>query len=219
MKKKWYNYFVVSEGTAAAAEAGQLEEPRHRVVDVVPDAESEAVFTTPVADPAAFNDIYQSAQIATPDHEYTVLKVSEMLQSEHLQSLPSDVKRKSILVALEAAGVRIAEIVEDAVARDRALDTYERVLQKHLEDLSASKAAENKRLETEINGLIRELRERIEENEKEVRAEQDQLTAWRTQKRQEEDRIAEAVGYFVTENQITVGSGPIVEKGDAPNVR
>ncbi len=42
------------------------------------------------------------------------------------------------MVALDAAGVKVAEIVEDAVQRDRALDTYERVLQKHLEDLRAA---------------------------------------------------------------------------------
>ena len=57
-----------------------------------------------------------------------------MLQSEHIRALPADVKRKSIMVALDAAGVKVTEIVEDAVRRDRALDTYERVLQKNLED-------------------------------------------------------------------------------------
>ena len=66
-----------------------------------------------------------------------------MLQSEHIRSLPPDVKQQSIMVALDAAGVKVAEIIEDAVQRDRALDTYERVLQKHLEDLRAQKAAEN----------------------------------------------------------------------------
>ena len=81
-----------------------------------------------------------------------------MLQSEHIRSLPPDVKQKSIMVALDAAGVKVAEIVEDAVQRDRALDTYERVLQKHLEDLRAQKAAENQQLEDEINQRVAELR-------------------------------------------------------------
>jgi hypothetical protein len=117
------------------------------------------------------------------------------------------VKRKSILVALDAAGVKINEIVEDAVQRDRALDTYERVLQKHLEDLRAKKEAENRRLETELNERIKELKAQIEDNNKEVTREQDQLLAWRTMKRQEEDRIAEAVSYFVSENPITAEKG------------
>ena len=87
-----------------------------------------------------------------------------MLQSEHLQSLPADVKQKSILVALDAAGVKVADIVEDAVRRDRALDTYERVLQKNLDELRAQKAAENAQLEAEIDQRVAELRARIDEN-------------------------------------------------------
>src|SRR5688572_19934652 len=125
--------------------------PPRRVTDVVPDADAETTFATPVTTPTDLAEIYTSAQIATPAHGYTVLKVAEMLQSEHIRSLPADVKQKSIMVALDAAGVKVAEIIDDAVQRDRALDTYERVLQKHLEDLRAAKAAENQQLEDEIN--------------------------------------------------------------------
>ena len=115
-------------------------QPPRRVTDIVPDAEADDHLhrrrwrrrrTSPRSIP--------SAQIATPAHGYTVLKVAEMLQSEHIRALPAEVKQKSIMVALDAAGVKVADIIEDAVQRDRALDTYERVLQKHLEDLRAQK--------------------------------------------------------------------------------
>jgi hypothetical protein len=136
-----------------------------------------------------------------------------MLQSEHIRELPVDVKRKSIMVALDAAGVKVKDIVADAVQRDRALDTYERVLQKQLEALRSEKETENQRLEGEINERLKELRSRIEENKKEISREQDQLLAWRTKKRDEETRIAEAVGYFVTENPITTSQVSANEKG------
>jgi hypothetical protein len=148
-----------------------------------------------------------------------VLKVAEMLQSEHLRDLPAEVKRKSIMVALDAARVKVDEIVTDAVQRDRALDTYERVLQKQIEALRSEKEAENQRLEAEINERLKELRSRIEENNKEVSREQEQLLAWRTRKRLEESRIAEAVGYFVSENPITTSSPTPNEKGGSHNVR
>ena len=149
----------------------------------------------PGASPSAdLSVVYESAKIAPPAHGYTVLKVAEMLQSEHIRALPADVKRKSILVALDAAGVKVAEIVEDAVRRDRALDTYERVLQKHLDELAAATAAENQRLEDEIAQRVAELRARIDENTRKVAAEQDELLAWRTRKQAGGDAIAEAVG-------------------------
>ena len=62
-----------------------------------------------------------------------------MLQSEHIRNLPAEVKRSSILLALDAAGVKLQDIIEDAVRRDRALDTFERVQQKAVEDLEKQK--------------------------------------------------------------------------------
>jgi hypothetical protein len=229
VSKKWYNYFVVTDGGAgeagagtapAAAPSARPAAPPRRVVDVVPDAEKDATFAAPVTTPTDLAEIYASAQIPTPAHGYTVLKVAEMLQSEHIRALPADVKHRSILVALEAAGVKVAEIVEDAVQRDRALDTYERVMQKHLEELRAQKEAENKAIEQEINTRVAELRAKIDQNAAEVKVEQDTLLAWRVRKRHEEDRIAEAIGHFVSPNPIsTTGtSTPSKDKGGA-NVR
>ena len=215
--KKWYNYFVVTTPTDSTSDTPpSATAPPRRVADIV-RGESETTFTAPVATPTDLAEIYTAAQIATPAHGYTVLKVAEMLQNEHIRSLPPDVKQRSIMVALDAAGVKIADIIEDAVRRDRALDTYERVLQKSLEDLRAQKAAENQQIQEEIDKRIAELRSRVEQNNAELTAEQNNLLAWRVRKRQEEDRIAEAVGHFVSENPITT-SGTPSDKGGS-NVR
>jgi hypothetical protein len=219
MGKKWYNLFVVSDAHAEAGNAPETSEPPRRVEEIAADVPQEATFAAPVGNAGEFLDIYESAQIETPGHGYSVLKVAEMLTNEHIRDLPADVKRKSVLVALDAAGVKIASIIEDAVRRDRALDTYERVMQKSFDDLMASKEAENRQLENEINERIKELREQIASNKTEIDREQQQLLAWRTSKRAEEQRIAEAVSYFVTENPITTGNAPATDKGGSTNVR
>jgi hypothetical protein len=214
--KKWYSYFVVTTPADSASGTSPAAAPR-RVVDVVPGGEAETTFSAPVATPTDLAEIYASARIGTPTHGFTVLKVAEMLQSEHIRSLAADVKQRSILVALDAAGVKVTDIIEDAVQRDRALDTYERVLQKHLEELRAAKAAENRQIQDEIDQRVAELRARVDKNDAELTAEQNNLLAWRVRKRQEEDRIAEAVGYFVSENPITTSGAPS-DKGGS-NVR
>ena len=214
--KKWYDLFVVRTPGDAATDTAAAPE---RVADIAAAAASpsEAAFTDATATPTDMKDIYDSAQIGVPAHGYTVLKVAEMLHSEHIRALPAEVKQKSIMVALDAAGVKITDIVEDAVKRDRALDTYERVLQKHLEELRTQKAAENQRLEEEINQRVAELKARVDQNNADLGAEQNNLLAWRARKRQEEDRIAEAIGYFVSENPITTSTAPS-DKGGS-NVR
>ena len=204
MSKKWYNYFVETAPAGAEPAEGPAEAgPPSRVTDVVRDAEAETTFTEPVTAPTDLDVVYRSAQIPTPPHGYTVIKVAEMLRSEHLNALPDDVKKKSIMVALDAAGVKVADIVEDAVRRDRALDTYERVLLKNLEDTRAQKETENAQLEAEINQRVSELRQRIADNQAEIDRERKELEAWRAGKREEENRIAEAVGHFVSPNPIT----------------
>jgi hypothetical protein len=201
--KKWYSYFVVPEDPGpGAASDDPASEPR-LVSDVAPDANRETTFPTPVTGGVNLGDVYEAARIPAPPHGYTVLKVAEMLRSEHLKSLPDDVKRKSIMVALDAAGVSVDEIVQDAVQRDRALDGYERVLQKHLDDLRGATAADNKRIDEEIAQRVAELRARIEANTQKLAAEEREFVAWQSRKHQEETTIADAVGHFVTENPIT----------------
>ena len=205
MSKKWYNYFVETTpgGADTAGSPAVAPNAPARVTDLVTDADADATFTEPVTAGTDLEVVYDSAQIPTPAHGYTVLKVAEMLRSEHLQALPDDVKKRSIMVALDAAGVKVADIVEDAVRRDRALDTYERVLIKHLEDTKAQKDSENAQLEAEINQRVSELRQRIADNQAEIDREVKELDSWRAGKRAEENRIAEAVGHFVSPNPIT----------------
>lgn len=219
--KKWYSFFVVTDDADAATDSSVASAPTgtvapRRASELVPDAVAEvpaAVVTA--AGPVDLSVVYESAKIAPPAHGYSVLKVAEMLQSEHIRALPADVKRKSVMVALDAAGVKVDDIVEDAVRRDRALDTYERVLQQHVDQLDGQIASENRQIEEEIASRAAELRARIEENNQKVAGEKAELLAWRARKHQEEAAIADAVGYFVTENPITTTARPVPAKGES----
>ena len=213
--KKWYSYFVVTEDRVDPANPSvEVDATPQRVSDAFPDAAAEAALpAAPAVASTNLGAVYDAAKIGAPAHGYTVLKVAEMLQSEHIRALPAEVKRKSMMVALDAAGVKVADVVEDAVRRDRALDTYERVLLKSLEDLRAQTTAENQRIDEEITQRVAELRARIAENNKRTKIEQDEFMAWQARKRQEEETIAEAVSYFVSENPITT-SRIAKDKGD-----
>lgn len=220
MEKKWYSYFVVSEEAAGEKDPAAASKPDaapQRVSDVAPGAGAETTFSAPATVSVDLGAVYDAAKIGAPAHGYTVLKVAEMLRSEHIGSLPDEVKRKSIMVALDAAGVKVAEIVEDAVRRDRALDTYERVLLKSLDELRAKTAAENKALEDEIAQRVAELRVRMDENNTRTKKEQNDFLAWQTRKQQEEETIATAVSYFVSENPIT--RAPIAKDQGGADVR
>ena len=226
MEKKWYNFIVSvdnpSEG--GTSEAGDSEPAKvaatpltaaQTVAEIASAASINPTFKTPVSNPTSFDEIYHAAEISDPSHGYTILKVADMLQSEYIRSLAPTVKRSSILLALEAAGVKIQGVIEDAVRRDRALDTYEHVQEKALHELESQKAEENRQIQAEIDRIVSEHQARMQKNNDDVAKEKERFYGWRLKKQQEEQKIHDAVSYFVTENPITT-SGPPSELPDPP---
>ena len=222
MRKKWYNYFVCVEGDqgagappsdAASGPASQGATAAQSVAEIAQSIKIEPQFTAQVSNPSSFDEIYKAAEIPLPPQGYSILKISEMLQSEHIRSMPADVKKSSVLVALDAAGVDIKDVIQDAVRRDKALDVYENVQQKAIEDLEARKTKENTQIQAELDRMIAEQRARIQKNNDEVTREKERFFGWRLKKQQEEKKISEAVSYFVTENPITTSSS---SSGSAP---
>lgn len=224
MTKKWYNYFVSSESLPGAPlvvgpETGDSPAPAAKtsaqtVAEIAAMVPMEPSFSAPGEKAGSFAEIYQQAEIPAPTHGYTIMKILEMLQSEHIRNLPAEVKKSSVLLALEAAGVSLKEVIEDAVRRDRALDTYEKVMQKSVEELEQQKTEENRRLEQEMEKMVAEYRSKIQTNNEALRRRKEDFFGWRLQKQQEEKRIADAVGYFVTENPITTVVPPMASGRD-----
>ncbi len=224
MSKKWYSYFVSveSEGASQGEPPPPMDDAAKAVADIAASlgaapaapAQQKAMEQRMAAQPAPvaalpgkpaleFGEIYAAAEIATPPHGYTVLKVAEMLQSPHIKDLPSEVRRSSVLVALDAAGVKVATIVEDAVRRDKALDAFERIQQKAADEFDAAKLEENRKLQAEIDKMTADYKARIQANTDAAAKRREAFAAWRVQKQIEEQKIADCVGYFVTENPIT----------------
>ena len=180
------NYFVsVEQEGGAGGEEPPMAEPgpgpaptrtaAQTVAEIAASMAPEPKFTAPVGIPTSFDEIYRAAEIKAPVHGYTIFKVADMLQSEHIRSLPAEVKRSSILLALDAAGVKLQEIIEDAVRRDRALDTFERVQQKSVEELEARKNEENRQIQAEMDRLVAEHRARIQANNDAVAKEKEKF--------------------------------------------
>ena len=58
-----------------------------------------------------FEKLFETANIIPPLHKFTVEKVAEMLRNSKLGSLPKESKAAAVLVALDAQGVKITEII------------------------------------------------------------------------------------------------------------
>lgn len=178
----------------------------------VPSAHSSGSgFAACGMDLLAFDEIYRSAGIKAPRQGYSIGKIIEMLQSEHIRSLPTETKRCSLLMALEAAGVQVDEVLQDATLRQRAITSYEAIQRKHLEEYEARKAQENVATQAEAERVAAEYAARVARNLDEVSREKESFRKWQSKKQQEAQRIADAVALCLTQTS----SAPVIN-GKAP---
>ncbi len=153
-----------------------------------------------------FEDVYRAAGISNAAHGYTAFKVLEILSSPEFSTLEPKAKAAALsgFLKMNPTGpVPIADILEDAVRRDQALDRFEQFLGDKLGKRKAEIEEQNAALQAEIDELARKNREQMDENRRALEAEEARLADWRATKRAEEKRLFEAVAPFVDANPIT----------------
>ena len=157
-----------------------------------------------------FETIYRSAGITDPAHGYSASKVQEILSSPEFAPLESKAKAAALsgFLKMNPTGpVPIADVIQDAVRRDQALDKFEEILRANLARRAEQIESDNARLQAEIDELTRRNRELMEANRRTTEAEQEKLSLWLTRKRIEEHRLSEAIAPFVEENPISTDRG------------
>jgi len=147
--------------------------------------------------PANFDQIYQSAAFKIPQIAFGILKVADLAHSPHLSGMPTENKCSALQMALEAMGAEIPILLQDAVARQRALDDYEAHLKEKLTQFEAAKEEENRLQQTELERISAQYRVRIQANLDEIARSQDSFRGWQKRKQQEAQRIAETAGLCV----------------------
>jgi len=203
MARKWFDVGQKDESTQgngnwnAPGTPASSAEPAHTPVA---NGISEKTMNVREAEDAAssiellsMTDIYQSAGILNPRKGYSILKVVEMLRSEHLRGLAKEMKRATVLVALDAAGITVDEVTQDAKARLEAIDVYEAEQRKQFETLLARKADENQQIMAELERIKATYAERMRRNLEGVAREKATFGNWLATKQQESQNISEAL--------------------------
>ena len=149
--------------------------------------------TGPRTDLLTYDDIYRAAGILSPRPEYGIHKVVDMLNSDRIRSLSPDVKRASVLMALDAAGASAEDLLQDATRRQQALASYEAGQQKQLKEFEARKAQEIAQIQAEMERVTAHYSERIQHGHDQVTEEKEALRNWQVQKQFETQRISEVI--------------------------
>jgi len=228
MARKWLGLtpWLKQDGVSVAgaeskADSEGKSEKESFVPDVIPSA-IKAADERAVESVAGFQvellpveDVYGAAGMTNPQKGYSIHKVVEMLNSEHLGGLSKEMRRAAVLMALDAAGVSIEDVQRDAKARQDALNGYEAEQKKQVEAEWARKAQENILTREELERVKAGYMARINRNLDGVAREKAALESWMTVKQQEIANIAEVVDLCVKPQALEPVSSPLAKAAGA----
>ena len=158
-----------------------------------------------------FPSIYRAAGVADPAHGFTAAKVQEMLSSPDFADLDGRAKAAALagfLKMVPGGPVPIADVIQDAVRRDQALDKFEEFLRGKLRAEEEAIARENARLQAEVDALTRRHQEAMAANRGRLDSSLARFGEWQARKRLAERALAEAVAPFVETNPVSVSPAP-----------
>ncbi len=157
-----------------------------------------------------FAAIYKASGVTPPAHGFSAEKVLEILSAPEFEALDARAKAAALMGFLKmnpSGPVPLADVIQDAVKRDQALDGFEGFLAKKLEQRQAQLEQENAALQREIDEVTRRNQEKMGQNAKALESEKERFATWQARKRIEERRLFDAVAPFVEENPVTLGAG------------
>ena len=120
-----------------------------------------------------------------------------MLEGKRLATLGREVKATAVMAAIEAAGVPLRDVIQDAVRRDKALDAFEAAKGREIQELHARTETRVEEIQAEIQAFLKERNAELERLKAEEEAANRAFLELQTRKRREEERLASLVGHFL----------------------
>jgi hypothetical protein len=200
-------------GDAGEGEAPPAEHEREIPGEAFEAAEPRRISRSEVpADVTDFAAVYAEAGIEVPLHGYGIDKAAEMLESKRLASLGREVKAAAVLAAIEAAGVPLRDVIQDAVKRDKALDAFEAAKGREIQELHARTETRTEQIKAEIDAFLKERNAELEQLKAAEESANRAFLELQTRKRREEERLYTLVGHF-----LEGGDNPVTSTSSSPS--
>ena len=134
----------------------------------------------------SFDDVFKAAGIQPSPSGWTVDRLQEFLDGDRIRGMDRAEVQRETLSMLAAERVDAADLIKDAISRDRALDAFADSISKKRERWLAEK------------------RQEIQALEQEIAHEETRWHDWRRKKRQQEQEMARAVEYLIDKPVISI---------------
>jgi hypothetical protein len=147
-----------------------------------------------------FEKIFETAGIKAGTKGWTVMKLHGLLSSEPYKTAGKEDAQKRVLETLRAENVSAEEIVKDAMARDKVLDSFEVYARKKMEDRRVAR----ERKIVDLKDRIAQLQKELSETESRKKGDEETWTQWKARKKGAEQDMAWAIGFVIDRPVISI---------------
>jgi hypothetical protein len=147
-----------------------------------------------------FEKIFETAGIKEAGKGWSIGKLHRLLSSDPLKSASREDAQKKILENLKADEVSAEEIVKDAMARDKVLDSFEVYARKKMEDRRVAR----ERKIADLKDRIEQLKKELGEAESRKKSDDETWSEWRARKKAEEQAMAWAIAFVIDRPVISI---------------
>jgi len=124
-----------------------------------------------------------------------------MLETKRFGTLDRETKRKAVLAALDAAGVSIRDVIQDAILRDDALQAFETVKQREIEDQRGRTDGRIQTVQQELETVLRESNAELERLKRGTEESARAFAQFQERKWAEEGRLRQLLSHFVRDEE------------------
>lgn len=148
---------------------------------------------SPVELTIKFEKIFETAGIIGSSKKWTIERFCNLLSTAPYRDMDTDGLKKAVLETFAAENVSPEEIIKDALAKDQALDAFEKFIAKKMKQRASARQMRLMEVEKEIGSLQKE-KERLQQDDSD---EPLRLSEWQTRKQAYEKDILEKVDFLM----------------------
>lgn len=162
--------------------------------------EIKALAELPAELSVPFAKVIETAGIKPPVHGWSVERLEELLKTEQYSKMDRAGAQQAILGVLAAVKAPVEDVVKDAIARDQALDSFEKFAKGKMDDRRTARMRKIAELEDKVKEFQKE-RAKLED---EGRTDEDHWKEWRRRKVACEKEMARAIGYLLEKPVVSI---------------
>lgn len=140
-----------------------------------------------------FERIFETAGIVRESIGWTIEHFNELLCSVPYRNMDTESLQAAVLEKLSCENVSAEEIIRDALAKDQALDAFEKFIEKKMKDRRSARQMRLMELERQIGILEQERNQMLQED----RQEPLRFTEWQKRKAIYEKEILDSVDFLM----------------------